>query len=249
MCRLLAFASVAPKSPAELLGDDLASFMRLSHQHADGWGMGWHGADGELDVAKDVGPAHASDLLQKLSRTTDTDAMVLHLRQASPGLSVALENTHPFTVGRIAFAHNGWIRPVPELEDLLDPATRCALRGTTDSERYFRLLLATLDEVGELERALPRLFERLDGKLHYNALNFLLLTERRLYAVCAFNPIEVAMRKDPDYYTLGYRTTPEAVVVSSSGCWSDRSAWSTLANRQALVIDRGTLATTVLDLG
>jgi hypothetical protein len=37
-------------------------------------------------------------------------------------------------------------------------------------------------------------------------------------------------------------------VIGSSGCWGDRPAWRALANHQALVVDRGTLQTSVLDL-
>ncbi|HZD72991.1 MAG TPA: class II glutamine amidotransferase [Actinomycetota bacterium] len=248
MCRLLAFASMPPSTPQELIGDDLASFVSLSQEHGDGWGMGWYEDDGELNVAKDVGAAHASDLLGKLSRTTETRAMVMHLRKASPGLSIALENTHPFTAGGLAFAHNGWIRPIPELEDLLDPGLRYTLRGTTDSERYFQLLLAAMEPASDVERALPPLLGRLRKGFRYNALNFVLLTERRLYAVCEYSVEAVARRGEPDYYTLGYKAEAGAVVVGSSGCWGERPAWRTLANHQALVVDRGSLQTEVLDL-
>lgn len=248
MCRLLAFASMAPTTPEKLVGDDLRSFVSLSQEHGDGWGMAWHDGDGELTVAKDVGAANTSDLLEKLSRTTETEAMVLHLRKASPGLSIALENTHPFRAGRLAFAHNGWVWPIPDLEALLDPAARHTLRGTTDSERYFQLLLAAMEATGDVERALPPLLERLRRDFHHNALNFVLLTERRLYAVCDYNPEAVMRRGDPEYYTLGYRVAPGSVVVGSSGCWSDRPAWKTLANHQALVVDRGSLQAGVLDL-
>src|SRR6266540_2651723 len=235
MCRLLAYASMAPITPQELVGDDLKSFVSLAEEHGDGWGMAWYEDDGELDVAKDVEAAHASDLLDKLSRTTETRAMVLHLRRASPGLSITLENTHPFTGGRLAFAHNGWIRPIPELEDLLDPEVRHGLRGTTDSERYFRLLLAAMEESGDVERALPPLLERLRGEFHYNALNFVLLTEQHLYAACDYSVEAVMRRGDPEYYTLGYRVSSGSVVVGSSGCWGDRPAWQTLVNHQALL--------------
>jgi predicted glutamine amidotransferase len=249
MCRLLAFASMAPTTPEELIGDDLRSFVSLSQEHGDGWGMAWYGGDGELNVAKDVEAAHTSDLLEKLSSTTETDAMVLHLRRASPGLSVALENTHPFAAGRLAFAHNGWIRPIPELEGLVDPEIRHALRGTTDSERYFQLLLAAMEATGDVARALPPLLERLRGEFRYNALNFVLLTERSLYTVCDYDVEAVVRCGEPEYYTIGYKVAPGSVVVASSGCWGARPAWRTLDNHQALVVDRGTLQTTVLDLG
>lgn len=248
MCRLLAFASVTPTAPEDLIGDDLASFVALSQEHCDGWGMAWFDDEGELNVAKDVEAAHASELFGKLASTTESDAMVLHLRRASPGLSVALENTHPFATESLAFAHNGWIRPIPELEDLLDPATRAGLRGTTDSERYFQLLLAAMERTGELEQALPPLLRSLRQDFRYNALNFVLLTERRLYAVCDYSAEALARRGDPDYYTIGYKQVADSVVVGSSGCWGDRPAWRTLDNHQALVIDREHLQTSVLDL-
>lgn len=249
MCRLLAFASIAPTAPEELIGDDLASFVGLSREHRDGWGMAWFDDGGELNVAKDVEAAHASELFGKLASTTETDAMVLHLRRASPGLSVALENTHPFATASLAFAHNGWIRPIPGLEDLLDRPGRSALRGTTDSERYFQLLLAAAARSGTIEEALPPLLHSLRQDFHYNGLNFVLLTERRLYAVCDYSAEAVARRGDPEYYTIGYRRVADSVVIGSSGCWGDRTAWSTLANHQALVIDRGNLQSSVLDLG
>lgn len=248
MCRLLAFASIAPTTPRELVGDDLRSFVSLSQEHRDGWGMAWYDGDGELNVARDVEAAHTSDLLDKLAGTTETRAMVLHLRRASPGLSILLENTHPFTAGQEAFAHNGWIRPVGELEDLLDPEVRQSLRGTTDSERYFRLLLAAAERTGDVERALPPLLERLRGGFRYTALNFVLMTGRRLYAVCDYSAEAVERHGDPEYYTLGYKVAAGAVVVGSSGCWVERPAWRTLVNHQALVVDRGNLQTTVLDL-
>ena len=250
MCRLLAFVSNAPTTACELVGEgEFESFLALSLEHSDGWGMAWHDGDGELNVEKDVEAAHASDLLDKLSRTTEMDAMVLHLRKASPGMRVAFENTHPFPSDALAFAHNGWIRPVAELDRLLAPAARDALRGTTDSERYFRLLLAGVEETGSLELALPPLLDRLRGSFRYNALNFVLLTERSLYAVCDFSQEAADRRGDPDYYTLGYKRTPDAVVVGSSGRLGDRSTWNSLANHQALVVDRDSLETRLLQVG
>jgi hypothetical protein len=38
-------------------------------------------------------------------------------------------------------------------------------------------------------------------------------------------------------------------VVGSSGRWGDRSTWSSLANHQALVVDRDSLQTRLLQVG
>jgi predicted glutamine amidotransferase len=246
MCRLLALASKAPTTLMDVLGDELASFVGLSREHCDGWGMAWRDGVDELNVAKDVGPAHASDLLEKLARTADSDLALLHLRLATPGLSVALENTHPFAVESAAFAHNGAIRPFAELDELLTVEERRRLRGTTDSERYFLAFLAALERAGSFQRALPGLLERITGRYQYSSLNFVLLTSERLYAACAFNPDDERLRGEPDYYTLRYRVADDTVAVGSSG-WAG-GGWEPLANHQVLVVERGTLATRVLDL-
>jgi predicted glutamine amidotransferase len=245
MCRLLALASKSPTTLMDVLGDELASFVGLSREHRDGWGMAWRDGVDELNVAKDVGPAHASDLLEKLARTADSDLALLHLRLATPGLSVVLENTHPFTAESAAFAHNGAIRPFAELEELLTAEDRCRLRGTTDSERYFLAFLAALEQAGSIQQALPRLLERIAGRYQYSSLNFILLTSQRLYAACAFNPDDERLREEPDYYTIRYRVTGDTVVVGSSG-WAG-GGWEPLANHQVLTVERGTLATRVLD--
>src|SRR5919199_979050 len=63
---------------------------------------------------------------------------------------VELSKTHPFTDGRMAFAHNGAIRPASALDALVAPELRADREGTTDSERYF---LAVADRARRMEPA------------------------------------------------------------------------------------------------
>ena len=64
------------------------------------------------------------------SRATRSDLGLVHLRRATLGLPVRAENTHPFTDGRLAFAHNGSISPPPALDVLLSPTTRDWFRSS-----------------------------------------------------------------------------------------------------------------------
>ena len=109
MCRLLAHVSRRPLTVAEAIGAaDLASFADLSPRHPDGWGMAWWPT---LDAAAGSAPRpsararsasaredpafHADDLAA--SRAC---AHVVHLRGATPGLTIELENCHPFVRDR-----------------------------------------------------------------------------------------------------------------------------------------------------
>jgi hypothetical protein len=81
-----------------------------------------------------------------MSSAVQARTVLAHLRLASVG-SVKLDNAHPFTHGRWAFAHNGTLhafdRHRAAIEALIAPAYR-AFRGDTDSERCFALFLTRL---------------------------------------------------------------------------------------------------------
>jgi hypothetical protein len=61
--------------------------------------------------------------------------------------------------------------------------------------------------------------------------------------VSRYDPGAPLEDRDPEYYSLRYRVTDDAVVVSSSG-WG--RGWQELANGDLLVVRRATLETTVL---
>jgi hypothetical protein len=57
-------------------------------------------------------------------------AGLVHLRWATGGLPVVPENTHPFTDGDYAFAHNGNIKPIARLEVCSRPRRQKSWRAT-----------------------------------------------------------------------------------------------------------------------
>lgn len=70
----------------------------------------------------------------------------------------------------------------------------------------------------------------------------MIATPDELIAVCCYDPVAEEKEGEPDYYHLGYRVTPGAVIVSSSG-WG--AEWSSLENGQVLVVQRDTLDVSV----
>ena len=242
MCRLLGWATKVPTTLADLLGADLADFTELSTKHGDGWGIARSTRRG-VAVRKRPDAARTSSQFAREAARRRSDMGLAHLRWATLGLGIGQDNTHPFTDGRVAFAHNGSVRPPAALDRLLSDRSRRRRQGTTDSERYFLAVAQLLRDGAAPEEALRRTADEIAATAEFTSLNCLLLTPERLYAVCRYDPAGRWEDDDPDYYRLRYRLSPDAVVVASSG-WG--SEWRELANGDLLVVGRRTLDTTVV---
>jgi predicted glutamine amidotransferase len=250
MCRLLGYVTRTPAALAELLGEaGLFDFTELSCKHGDGWGAAW-ATDAGVEVAKAPDAARTSDAFGRHVHEHVADLGIVHLRWATLGLGIGPENTHPFTDGTIAFAHNGSVHSPSSLDALVPGDLRWLRMGSTDSERYF---LAALAEERRENRLYPNRRDSLPGSVaatveriaashSFTSLNAMLATPDELIAVCCYDPVAEEKEEEPDYYHMGYRVTPSAVIVSSSGWGAD---WSPLENGQILVVKRGTLDVSV----
>jgi predicted glutamine amidotransferase len=243
MCRLLGWATRVPTTLTDLLGaGDLTGFTELSTKHGDGWGVARSTRRG-VRVRKSPDAARTSVEFARWAGRRRADLGLAHLRWATLGLGVDRDNTHPFTDGRVAFAHNGSIRPPAGLDRLLDDRSQRRRQGTTDSERYFLAVAQLLRDGAAPQEALRGCADEIAASMEFTSLNCLLLTPEKLYALCRYDPTGRWEDDDPDYYRLRYRVAPDAVVVGSSGWGTD---WRELANGDLLVVGRRTLDTTVV---
>jgi predicted glutamine amidotransferase len=243
MCRLLGYVTTTPTTLVDLLGaDELREFTELSCTHGDGWGAAW-AAGSEVAVLKAPGTARLSDEFNQHVQGHKADLGLVHLRWATLGLEVRPDNTHPFSNGPVAFAHNGSIRPAAELDAMI-PADLGKLRvGDTDSERYFLATLAAARSAGNLPDGLADAVARIATACRFTCLNAVVVTPDELIAVCRWNEAAVAARGGPpDYFQLVYRVAADSVVVSSSG-WGSR--WTPLGNGEILRVRRDTLQVSV----
>ena len=241
MCRLLGHVTRTPAALADLLGEaGLFEFTELSCKHGDGWGVAW-ATDAGVEIMKAPDAARTSNAFAQHVHGHAADLGLVHLRWATLGLGVVPENTHPFTDGTIAFAHNGSIQPPPSLDALIPDDLQRLRMGDTDSERYF---LATLAEARRTTPAsgLAATVERIAASQAFSSLNAMIATQDELIAVCRYDPVAQEKEDEPDYYHLRYRVTPGAVVVSSSG-WG--AEWTSLENGEILVVQRDTLDVSV----
>jgi predicted glutamine amidotransferase len=240
MCRLLGFTSTERKSFYDVVGSDFDAFVELSAVHKDGWGIGYEG-----EIVKDIKAAKESTLLAETSKTLETNGALLHLRQASKGISVDINNNHPFTHGAITFMHNGTIRPGSTAEQFISDKYKSLIQGTTDSERYFYALISMVDELGLVE-GVRKTVNVIRAIADYSSLNIMVQTPDTLIAVCEFNPENKSEWSSEDHYELRFKKEGSDVIIASTG-WGN-SDWQHLDNHQMLVVDRSTLEYSISSL-
>jgi predicted glutamine amidotransferase len=182
-------------------------------------------------------------------------AGLLHLRWATLGLAVTPENTHPFLADGIAFAHNGSLPP-DAVAALLDPAHRAALRGDTDSERYFALVRQFRATAPDLPAAVQQALGALVPRAPRASLNALLLDATSLVAVhvsarSALPPEDVELCRAAglpqdhldDYFALRIRRSVGGVQIGSTGF--GRTGWGALPADSVTTVRLDDLSVTV----
>lgn len=152
MCRLYGFLATQPtKLECSLVSAQNALQTQSDRdsrgiRNADGWGIAhWVGDDRE--VIRSTMPAFADELFAEIASEIWSEAAIAHVRAATVG-GVSDENTHPFTFGTWAFAHNGTIPAFDHVSTRLDIGPFGPPDGQTDSELAFLWLLNRMKDYG-----------------------------------------------------------------------------------------------------
>lgn len=263
MCRLFGYVSSGPTAVVDELGPEgFKDFTALTRVHGDGWGMAWHDPeDGHTKTARSPETADIDPEYARLAARPLGAAGFVHLRWATGGLAVNPENTHPFVDGDYAFGHNGHIAPMDQLESLLTEESCAKLRGTTDSERYFRLIMQCIEQSGDEADGVTLALRMLMREFPNDSLNALLLTPKHLFAVHVNSradspreglralfesPDAIPARHENEYYAMDYQATDDCVHVISSGLEAD--GWTPVPPDTAVMIDIETRERTRLEL-
>lgn len=256
MCRLFGYVANAPVAVVDELGpDEFQEFTALTRVHGDGWGMAWHDPEtGHTRTARSFESAATDPEYARLAARPLGAAGFVHLRWATGGLAVNEANTHPFVDGDMAFAHNGHIAPIERLESMLTRESRERLRGTTDSERYFGLIVQCIaDEDGDEAAGVTTALRLLMGEFPSSSLNALLLTRTKLFGIHVNSrahspreglrelfesPAAIPPFHENEYYAMGYRASRDGLQIISSGL--GRTGWTSVPADTAVVVDIAT---------
>lgn len=188
-------------------------------------------------------------------------AGLVHLRWATEGLSVCSENTHPFLVDGMAFAHNGSIPNSEKILDLLSEDSKKLVQGDTDSERFFLLIRQRIAEYGDVVTAIRRAVQDVRSLSSLASLNFVLLSKDMLVALQGQGetpaPVEslraavtatedLPSGHDEDYYRLRYRKRGDSLMIASTGITDE--CWEALDEDSIITVDLRDYVVSVLPL-
>lgn len=144
-----------------------------------GFGMGWY-EDASVKMVKLPLPVEREEEFWQIGETIHSNIIIFHIRERTVGEEKEY-NTHPFSYKNFMFAHIGTINNWKELENKLADEWRERIKGETDSERYFMLIMQYWD-ANEPERGISRAVKEVKEISSYSSLNFLLTDGKKLYA-------------------------------------------------------------------
>lgn len=177
-----------------------------------GWGIGFYQGGEVLHKKRPTFSKEEIDW-EEVAGDVRSDCVIVHLRDATVGERRS-ENTHPFRMRRWLFAHNGTIdrfdRIQPKLLESMPDFLRRNVRGDTDSELFFHVVLSFLHEGGQLDkqdveadpvlaaiRSSIELIDRLSSEADAQqaTLNMILTNGRQMFALARGTPLMYVERQ------------------------------------------------------
>ena len=177
MCRVLGCVASEPVSLRHELLEADNPLIEQSEHHDSGWGMAvYRRGEGEEPRCMRFPEAAHSDEEFEAATATRGRIFNAHLRRATMG-GLAAENTHPFCLGSYSFSHNGTIMDFVKLtHNGIAP-----VKGTTDSEHFFNLLMHDFDD-GNVVDCLRHAVATTIKRSPFSGVNFLFCDGEKLYA-------------------------------------------------------------------
>lgn len=233
-----------------------------------GWGLGFY-QNGEVLHKKRPLSEERTINWGEIANSVSTDCAIMHLRHPTVG-GFRAENTHPFRMRSWLFAHAGTLPAFDQLRDELLSSIpdfiRRNIRGQTDSEVLFHLLLThlyekdALGQEGELPRsdhasqvadALATTVREVDDLcLKMDAaepsLTCMLTNGQSLYALQRGVELCFVSRRFSGVGALALSTEHRYVLVLG-GQQSPSNDYAQLTKGQMLVVDRQ-LSTSIIEL-
>ena len=224
MCRLFGMISCNPQKIEGWIYEAENSIIKQSRINPDGWGIGYTYHDRML-IEKDINPAYKDKKFKSFFKELQLNIVILNIRKASVG-SISLENTQPFKEGKWVFTHNGTITAHTKIEPLIDMNN---VKGETDSEKYFYLLLKYIKEKDDVVQGVDETVDKIFELGDYTSLNFLATNGEKMYALCEH-------KNNGRYYVLRYLNKSDFVIIASEPLTKDD--WKPLQNHELMVVDK-----------
>jgi glutamine amidotransferase len=156
------------------------SLLEQSLRNPDGTGLGYFTPVVGAVIDKEPLPAYEDPALVREAKHVSSTTFVSHIRYATTGERTT-ENTHPFAIDGMLFAHNGMLQGLDALEAHLGRDMRF-VGGDTDSERCFALVAKEIRARGNVGVGISAAVSWIAENLPVYSMNFVLATPNELWA-------------------------------------------------------------------
>tara|TARA_R110000868_G_scaffold158036_4_gene385906 strand:- start:74146 stop:74991 length:846 start_codon:yes stop_codon:yes gene_type:complete len=271
MCRFVSYigkplqlSEVIAKPKDSLIKQSQAARESLYELNGDGFGVAWYKPKltEQPGLYKSIEPAWNDENLNSLAHHMSSSCFLAHVRAATAG-SLSRYNCHPYTYKQYSFMHNGSIEGFRHLKrdmiNMMPEELFLNIKGQTDSEHFFHLLLTTLlqtkkpDFIKAIKTTLDIVAE-LQAKYKVkkaNAINLVLSDGKRLIAMrYSSNPKQ---HKCPTlYYSAGSVFTHtqkgchmlppkhgknEAIIITSEKLTDFAEEWQMVEPNTIVMVD------------
>ncbi len=275
MCRFtfymgkpIVLSSLITEPKHSLIRQSFAAREREEPLNGDGFGLAWYNnaLSSEPALFKSVSPAWSNNNLMEICGIVQSTCILAHVRAATQSLIVSESNCHPFKWKQYTFMHNGDVGGFSKmkralLSNLSDEAFN-HIKGTTDSEHFFALLIDELNQLSGLEphdrlatgmmRSIKKVCALVDeySPGTHSYLNFV-ITDGRLACAVRFTT-DVDDRADSLYINIGksyhcedgvcYMKEPgeaEKSVIISSEPLSKDPGWEKISVNSMILVNEG----------
>jgi predicted glutamine amidotransferase len=181
MCRLFGLSASPQRVHASFwLLEAPDSLLEQSLRNPDGTGLGYFAPVVGAVVDKEPLTAYEDPAFARGAKHLSSTTFVSHIRYATTGERTT-ENTHPFAMDGMLFAHNGMIGDLEALEVEVGRDMRF-VGGATDSERYFALIAKEIRARASIGAGISAAVGWIARNLPVYSMNFVLAAADELWA-------------------------------------------------------------------
>ena len=244
MCRHIGYIG-KKKSLYSILLEHDHSLIKLAYKpkemneailNADGFGIGWL-KNNCLGVYKNDLPIWNDLNLNYITKSISSELVVGNVRSATISENLGFTNTHPFQFDNLLFSHNGFISKFTDdtrhaLKRFLDASYINKIKGRTDSELIFYLIIQYLKNTNDLKESIKKSIDVIKENSESSMLNFLVATHdkkgnKKLYAT----KVGINIKPPSLYYNL---EKDNNYIISSEKL--NNNNWKTIKNNNLIEI-------------
>ena len=216
--------------------------MENARLNADGFGIGWNSHENgkKFYLYKNYIPIWNDQNLKSLTKNIKTNLMIANVRSATLLANMGYQNTHPFVFDNLLFSHNGYIENFEtsirsDLLSLLDKKLLSKIKGSTDSELIFLIIINIYKKEKSLLNAIKEAIKILSKVCKAAMLNFIIAEYKdkkyKLYAT----KTAIKLNSPSLYYQINKN---KSIYISSEKL--DKKNWVSVKNNSLIECSKNT---------